>query len=112
MTLYMDTTNWDTAVVGLRDNSGLVVDKLQFNAGKSLSEKLLAQIDALLKKNNMRKGELTGIFVVPGPGSFTGTRIGVAVANGLGFALGIPVNDLYDPVIPVYDKEPAITPAK
>lgn len=112
MTLYMDTTNWNTAVVGLRDDSGLVVDKLQFDAGKSLSEKLLAQVDALLEKNSVEKGELTGISVVPGPGSFTGTRIGVAVANSIGFALGIPVNDLYDPVIPVYDKEPAITPAK
>lgn len=108
----MDTTNWDTAVVGLRNDSGLVVDKSQFDAGKSLSEKLLAQIDALLEKNSVGKGELTGISVVPGPGSFTGTRIGIAVANGIGYALGIPVNGQVEPVIPVYDKEPAITPAK
>jgi len=35
---------------------------------------------------------LTGIEVETGPGSFTGLRVGVSVANALGFALGIPVN--------------------
>ena len=36
--------------------------------------------------------ELEGIEVETGPGSFTGLRVGVSVANALGFALGIPVN--------------------
>lgn len=35
---------------------------------------------------------LKGIEVETGPGSFTGLRVGVSVANALGFALGIPVN--------------------
>lgn len=35
---------------------------------------------------------ITAIEVNTGPGSFTGTRVGVAVANALGFALDIPVN--------------------
>lgn len=36
--------------------------------------------------------DLDGIEVEKGPGSFTGLRVGVSVANALGFALGIPVN--------------------
>ncbi len=36
--------------------------------------------------------QLEGIEVETGPGSFTGLRVGVSVANALGFALGIPVN--------------------
>lgn len=112
MTLFIDTTQWEMATVGLRNDSGEVVDEFQFGTGKSLSEKLLAQIDVLLEKNNIGKGGLTDISVVPGPGSFTGTRIGVAVANSIGFALGISVNGEGKPVIPVYDREPAITPAK
>jgi tRNA threonylcarbamoyladenosine biosynthesis protein TsaB len=34
---------------------------------------------------------LDRVGVVTGPGSFTGTRIGVAFARGLGLALGVPV---------------------
>lgn len=36
--------------------------------------------------------KLGGIEVETGPGSFTGLRVGVSVANTLGFSLGIPVN--------------------
>ncbi|MDD5147084.1 MAG: hypothetical protein PHV63_00840 [Candidatus Daviesbacteria bacterium] len=36
--------------------------------------------------------DLDGIEVETGPGSFTGLRVGVSVANALGFALEIPVN--------------------
>ena len=32
------------------------------------------------------------IEVDRGPGSYTGIRVGVSVANALGFALNIPVN--------------------
>ncbi|MFH1536127.1 MAG: hypothetical protein ABIC96_03620 [Patescibacteria group bacterium] len=35
---------------------------------------------------------MRGIEVETGPGSFTGLRVGVSVANALGFALNIPVN--------------------
>ena len=35
---------------------------------------------------------LEGIEVETGPGSFTGLRVGVSVANALGYSLGIPVN--------------------
>lgn len=36
--------------------------------------------------------KLEGIEVEIGPGSFTGLRVGVSVANALGFTLGLPVN--------------------
>lgn len=37
-------------------------------------------------------GNIDGIEVETGPGSFTGIRVGVSVANALGYSLGIPVN--------------------
>lgn len=49
--------------------------------------------------------DITEIEVNTGPGSFTGLRVGVAVANALGFALGVPVNGTFDTSYPiVYDK--------
>lgn len=66
---------------------------------KSLSEKneygsqvLLPLITKLLDREKMSFRDLKGIEVETGPGSFTGLRVGVSVANALGFSLGIPVN--------------------
>lgn len=57
----------------------------------SSSEKLLPLFDALLKARELEPEELEGIIVSLGPGSFTGLRIGVCLAKGLGFVLKIPV---------------------
>ena len=66
---------------------------------KSLSEEneygsqvLLPLIEKILKAEKLTMKGLKGIEVEIGPGSFTGLRVGVSVANALGFALGIPVN--------------------
>lgn len=45
----------------------------------------------LLKTNNVSMSDLTAIGVVVGPGSFTGIRMGIAYAKGLGIGLNIPV---------------------
>jgi len=37
------------------------------------------------------RAAISGIVVTQGPGSFTGLRIGIATAQSLGFALGVPV---------------------
>ncbi len=56
------------------------------------SQALLPLIFKLLRTTNFELKTLQGIEVETGPGSFTGLRVGVSVANALGFALGIPVN--------------------
>lgn len=56
------------------------------------SQVLLPLIIKLLQTTNSELKTLTGIEVATGPGSFTGLKVGVSVANALGFALGIPVN--------------------
>jgi len=50
---------------------------------------LVSDLDALLLEAGVEPAELDGLVVGTGPGSFTSTRIGLAVARGLGLALGV-----------------------
>ncbi len=56
------------------------------------SEACLPLIENLLKKNKIQIEELDEIEVNEGPGSFTGLRVGVAIANAFSYLLKIPVN--------------------
>lgn len=78
------------------------------------SQDVLRLVEETLKKAGVKKEKLTAIKVNPGPGAFTSTRVGVAIANALGFSLKIPVNDQKPGkfVKPIYEKEPSITKPK
>lgn len=58
---------------------------------KGHAEILFGRIAALLAENQRAYADLTRIAVTTGPGSFTGLRIGISAARGLGLALNIPV---------------------
>jgi len=57
--------------------------------GKGHGEHLIGQIEKLFQQTKLDKNALSHIAVTTGPGSFTGMRIGVAVARSLALALGI-----------------------
>jgi len=50
---------------------------------------LLEDVDALLRQASARPKDVEALVVGTGPGSFTSTRIGIAVARGLALALGV-----------------------
>lgn len=58
---------------------------------QSHSLQLLPMVDELLKEANVTLVELNGLIFGQGPGSFTGVRIGVGVAQGLAFSADLPV---------------------
>lgn len=64
------------------------IDFIIGDAAASRSEDLLPLIDGLLKKNRIHRREIDLIAVSNGPGSFTGIRVGVAIAKGLAKGLG------------------------
>ena len=55
------------------------------------SEELLGAVARVLAAAGIELSACRRIVVCSGPGSFTGTRVGLATAWGLGRALGIPV---------------------
>ncbi|MCF1743970.1 tRNA (adenosine(37)-N6)-threonylcarbamoyltransferase complex dimerization subunit type 1 TsaB [Paradevosia shaoguanensis] len=55
------------------------------------AEILFDRIDKLLARNGIAYDDLDRIAVTTGPGSFTGLRIGLSAARGLGLALKVPV---------------------
>lgn len=61
----------------------------RFEKANNTSERLLPEIDSLLKKNKVKLQQLDAIMVCEGPGSFTGIRVGIATVKG--FALGTNV---------------------
>jgi tRNA threonylcarbamoyladenosine biosynthesis protein TsaB len=91
---------------------------------------LHTKIKELLKNDNKKMDDIEGIVVFKGPGSFTGLRIGITVANALAYSLTVPVVASEDPqwleaglarlqanenetvAMPEYGALPHITPQK
>jgi len=55
------------------------------------AERIFPATNELLARTGVSYADLTRIAVTTGPGSFTGLRIGLSAARGLGLALSIPV---------------------
>ncbi|WP_372762112.1 tRNA (adenosine(37)-N6)-threonylcarbamoyltransferase complex dimerization subunit type 1 TsaB [Pseudoalteromonas sp.] len=55
------------------------------------SQKILPLVDTLLSKANCKLKDLDVIGFGQGPGSFTGVRISVAIAQGLGYSCNLPL---------------------
>jgi len=60
------------------------------DAGLRHSEMVMDIVDMLMGKAGLKPEELSGVVCMGGPGSFTGLRIGFAIAKGLALSLGIP----------------------
>lgn len=86
MKLFIDTSDNKKTIIGLGKK------RWEFRTKEPRSQKLLELVDKALKKRKKSLKDLTEIEVNLGPGSFTGLRVGISVANTLGWALKIPIN--------------------
>lgn len=90
----MFIVGWDTG--GEQGSVGLLRDgcpwsEIAFLAALKQGEKLLPALDAALQLAGAKRSDVGLISVSTGPGSFTGLRIGIAMAKGLTRALEIPI---------------------
>lgn len=111
ISLVIDTSVSNLFIGVVRDNTPLAIYNERVE--KDLSSIVFEALDSTLNKANVDKKDINNIFVVIGPGSFTGVRIGVTIAKTYAWAMNIkviPVSSLefmisgYDePKIPLID---------
>lgn len=79
--ICFDTCGMKGCVTLVKHN--VIVGNLVLSKVFGHNETLLPSIDMLLNNSNLSIKDITGVGYVRGPGSFTGLRIGAAVAYGL-----------------------------
>ena len=83
-------TDKPEAEIGIFTN-GNQQDYITWQAHRQLAETIHHQMNTLLSRNNLTLADIGGVVVYEGPGSFTGLRIGMSVANALAYSLNVPI---------------------
>ena len=96
MKLYIDST--DNKKTTLRLGETEFVNEV----ASPRDQNILLFLQQSMAKLGLTPKDITSIEVNPGPGSFTGSRLGVTIANALGYSLNIPVNGQNNQVEVIY----------
>lgn len=86
MTLRTDKPD---AEIGLYNDSTRLAYEI-WPAHRELADTLHKKLEAMLATQQKQWSDIKGIVAYRGPGSFTGLRIGLTVANTLSYSLKIP----------------------
>ncbi|MFN8632573.1 MAG: tRNA (adenosine(37)-N6)-threonylcarbamoyltransferase complex dimerization subunit type 1 TsaB [Chloroflexota bacterium] len=83
----MDTS---TSRAGIALYDGEVLAESVWQAGRDHGRHLMPAIQEMMGRLGVQPSHLAAVAAARGPGSFTGLRVGLAVARGLAVGLGIP----------------------
>lgn len=103
MRIYIDSTDNTKAIVRIDDKEYVR------HVESPRDQDVLGFLIHCLEAENVQPEDIDSLEVNPGPGSFTGTRVGVAIGNALSYALDIKINGSFTPVEPIYSAPPSIT---
>jgi len=96
--LYLDTSNRYKKFVKIGDHQA------------ETSGDVLVAVKEFFEKLDIGWKDIEKVEINEGPGSFTGLRIGAAIANAANYVLG--GNKIPKIVVPKYGKEPNVTPPR
>lgn len=84
MIAVIDTSTAYSALALVRDDTLLA--EQQWLGGRNHSEQVLCQLDTLCRLAQVAAHDITTIAVTLGPGSWSGTRVGISIAKGIAIA--------------------------
>jgi len=88
MILALETSTRRASLAVYDRESGRAVDGAVFTTDRAHNAAIFAPLERLVAAH---RDQLEGIVVGLGPGSYGGVRVGLAVANGISVAMGLPV---------------------
>jgi tRNA threonylcarbamoyladenosine biosynthesis protein TsaB len=83
-------TDKPDAEIGLFDGEQQLAYET-WHAHRTLAETIHTKLQEMLSAQAKTWNDIEGLVVFKGPGSFTGLRIGITVANTLAYALQVPI---------------------
>lgn len=95
ISLFLDSSDKKIIISLLKDEK--VIDTLIEDNDNHLSEKFLPLINNIISNNALKINDVDKIYIVNGPGSFTGVRVGVTTAKVMAWGLKktiIPISEL------------------
>lgn len=90
MLILIVRTDKPDAEIGLYEDGKRLAYET-WHAHRDLSLTIHQKIHDILKVKGRTFHNIEGVVVYKGPGSFTGLRIGISVANALAYGLNVPI---------------------
>lgn len=89
ISMFIDTSLSDVSIALIKD--GKLLSKINNSIPGEHSIYVTKYVDDIIKENNLSPKDVDEIIVVNGPGSFTGIRIGVAIAKVFAYLQNIRI---------------------
>jgi len=77
--------------IAIMDNLSGLIAEVRLNVKSTHSERLMTEIDHVLRQAGLKISDIDVFAIAIGPGSFTGLRIGLSTVKGFPYATGKPI---------------------